>query len=495
MILAIGAVVLHRRGLHAGHPYGYYLSAIKDFTLNFDTAAGLGCIVDLLLIGRFGVYHNIGISIWDINQLCMRLCIAQSLHRHSSSSNSLLHQQLQRRAFWECYIIDRYSSIVLDRPFAISDRDISVGLPVELRDEQIMAFEGQVKDLDSIVPQDWNLPSEMSVFCFCIRLRRITSRMRTLLTQANGWGISSQEGPESPSNTGKIFAALDDLLGDLDEWRETAPAFAAPRSLYEMPDWYDLLKARERLIFIRKAVDLVPKSNGMPSEELLLLCLHAAIHTIVKYSSLFDRKIVTHTRSYYQTLFLAGLSILFCVSVLPSLAEPLLVEAHQTLWTCERTLRELGMSMPDAANFILVFEALLHHIMQTRLASMPPSRDPLVTAPAFDNERLASLPQHAAFASQSDVQYDLTQNVPVQGVQGLGSQHMPWQTFNDQAGVNFDMGHGFSQALNDFVPDEMLSRAFLQDNAIWNFEAGLGNYVYGEASLDINLLDGFNFHF
>jgi hypothetical protein len=375
MILAIGAVVPHRKGLHSNHPYGYYLSAIRAFRPNLNPSAGLRCILDLLLITRFGVYYNIGqtnrtakqvradmmigVSIWDINQLCMRLCIGQNLHRSSSAAPSLLHEQLERRAFWECYRTDRYSSVVLGRPFAISDQEITVRLPVELGDEQIRAFEGQVTDLDSLVLHEWVLPSEMSVFCFCTKLRQISSRMRTLFSNANGRMTPSQESHDVLTATGEIYAALDDLLGDLDTWRDSAPVFTDPQSLYEMSEWYDLLRARERLIFIRKAVDLVPKRSSLPPIHLLELCLHAAADMITRYADLFDRKLVTHTRSYYQTLFLAGLSILFCVSVLPKSEDSLLLEAYQALGTCERTLRELGMNMPDVSicelNHTLVF--------------------------------------------------------------------------------------------------------------------------------------------
>jgi hypothetical protein len=246
---------------------------------------------------------------------------------------------LQRRASWECYIIDRYSSIVLDRPFAISDGDITVGLLVELGDEQIVAFEDLVKDIDSLMLHDWVLPSDMSVFYFCIKLRQISSRMRGLPSHPASRSSSFQSTHDSLAATGRIYVALDELLGDLDAWRGMAPVFDEPRSLYEMPEWYDLLRGRERLIFIRKGVDLVPKKDSIPPKDLLVVCLQAAIEKITKYSSLFDRNIVTHTRSYYQALSLAGLSILFCVSILPQSEDPILLEAHPTLWTCERTLR------------------------------------------------------------------------------------------------------------------------------------------------------------
>jgi hypothetical protein len=34
--------------------------------------------------------------------------------------------EIRRRAFWSCYCLDRVTSIVLGRAFAIADRDINV---------------------------------------------------------------------------------------------------------------------------------------------------------------------------------------------------------------------------------------------------------------------------------------------------------------------------------------------------------------------------------
>ncbi|KAJ5308812.1 hypothetical protein N7508_004191 [Penicillium antarcticum] len=66
---------------------------------------GLGSIQDLLLVGRFGIYHH-------------------------------------RRVFWESYMIDRYSSITLDRPFAVTDKAIQIGFPANANDDELESAEG-----------------------------------------------------------------------------------------------------------------------------------------------------------------------------------------------------------------------------------------------------------------------------------------------------------------------------------------------------------------
>lgn len=42
------------------------------------------------------------------------------------SLSHIRETEIRRRAFWSCYCLDRVTSIVLGRAFAIADRDINV---------------------------------------------------------------------------------------------------------------------------------------------------------------------------------------------------------------------------------------------------------------------------------------------------------------------------------------------------------------------------------
>ncbi|OQD84305.1 hypothetical protein PENANT_c013G08125 [Penicillium antarcticum] len=74
----------------------------------------------------------------------MRMFIEQNLHKPPliSQNISLLQEQLQRRVFWESYMIDRYSSITLDRPFAVTDKAIQIGSPANANDDELESAEG-----------------------------------------------------------------------------------------------------------------------------------------------------------------------------------------------------------------------------------------------------------------------------------------------------------------------------------------------------------------
>jgi hypothetical protein len=60
MISAIGSVLPHRNGSYDAHPFGHFLAAMQHFDQNF-LVGGIYAIQDLQLIGRFGIYHHIGI--------------------------------------------------------------------------------------------------------------------------------------------------------------------------------------------------------------------------------------------------------------------------------------------------------------------------------------------------------------------------------------------------------------------------------------------------
>ncbi|KAL4983678.1 hypothetical protein BDW68DRAFT_194184 [Aspergillus falconensis] len=360
MLLAIGSIHPFRRGAHQGHPYGYFLSAMQHFQLD-SLSRGIQSIQDLLLVGRFGIYHHIGTSIWEITQLCMRLCIEQGLHKPPITRRPLLQEQLERRVFWECYVIDRYSSITLDRPLAIADRDIRVLLPVDANDEQLEAAQGSIPDLDvfQVTPQARTGNTELTVFFTSIRHRQITSKIHSLF-QSKGRPVGV--GAPSVTAAGRIYANLYRLLDELNLWRRSVPVFEHPQCVYETQDWFDLRWMRERLILVRKAMDLVPKRGNSPPRDLLSLCLQNATQIIVIFCRLYESQQITYTRSYFQTVFTAGLSVVYCLSSIDGPDPESIDQAMDALAQCEHSLKELRRVLPDAAQYVAVYEALYRHI-------------------------------------------------------------------------------------------------------------------------------------
>ena len=125
MIFAISGVTRYRAGISKEHPLGYYLAALA-LVQDIPLIGSPDAIQNSLLMARFGMYQHIGTSLWDISQFCMRQCVELGYHAPPRVAQAPLVEQKQRRIFWECYILDRYSSGILARPFTIADDDISV---------------------------------------------------------------------------------------------------------------------------------------------------------------------------------------------------------------------------------------------------------------------------------------------------------------------------------------------------------------------------------
>lgn len=87
-------------------------------------------IQTLLLHAVYCLRAPRGLSAWTNVGLAIRICISLGLHRRIESINSNLALEVKKRVFWSCYCLDRQVSIILGRPFAISDRDINADVSI-----------------------------------------------------------------------------------------------------------------------------------------------------------------------------------------------------------------------------------------------------------------------------------------------------------------------------------------------------------------------------
>lgn len=516
MILATGSITLFRNGRHAHHSFGYYLAAMRHFDPGF-MANGVSAIQDLLLICRFGVYHHTGTSIWDVVQLCVRMCIEQGLHQPPRRKLPLLEEQLQRRVFWECYMIDRYSSSTLDRPFAIADQDIATALPAHVGDAELIAASALYPDLATFESRySGSTPNEMSVFLACIRLRQITSRIQRFASVTAKGSSRHAPGQVQLLAMGNVYRGLDELLVALDDWLASTPMLTSPKCLYEKREYFEFLHAREQLLLMRRAMEVVPKRKGVPPQHLLALSLKTATRGIELFSALFERNAITYTRSYFAFLFTAGLSIMLSVSV----SDGTLDDCNYTgpsskaLVTCEDTLRRLGEKLPDAKPYVTVFEALHRNVAKGSHQKSRSTRQSTTFTPSWTSHRFTATesalekqhlhPQDVepqAVQSSHFIQNDRPQDqylelapraAPSMNTTGASWPHSSDMNL-DHAGV-YGTGavveHAPMFPVDMTSPDEytMFPWASLtEDNPLWSMEAGLGEYAYGDAGFNMAL--------
>jgi hypothetical protein len=89
----------------------------------------LATVQFLILLGVHGQRSPYGAGAWSQIRFATSVCIEMGLHRKKTVMGSPEHArdaEIRRRNFWACYCLDRVTSIVLGRAFAIADRDINV---------------------------------------------------------------------------------------------------------------------------------------------------------------------------------------------------------------------------------------------------------------------------------------------------------------------------------------------------------------------------------
>ncbi|KAK1479495.1 fungal specific transcription factor domain-containing protein [Colletotrichum cuscutae] len=84
----------------------------------------LATVQFLLLLAVHGTRSPYGAVSWSQVRYAVTLCIELGLHRKESntSTHDLRDLEIRRRVFWSCYCLDRMTSAVLGRTFAIADR-------------------------------------------------------------------------------------------------------------------------------------------------------------------------------------------------------------------------------------------------------------------------------------------------------------------------------------------------------------------------------------
>ena len=105
------------------HPERFYEAALQhfDYVLNNQD---LKSAQTLLMHAVYCLRDPRGLGAWTNAGLAIRTCISLGLHRKIPSPKATLAMEIRKRVFWSCYCLDRQISIMLGRPFAISDRDI-----------------------------------------------------------------------------------------------------------------------------------------------------------------------------------------------------------------------------------------------------------------------------------------------------------------------------------------------------------------------------------
>lgn len=200
-----------------------------------------------------------------------------------------------RKIFWESYILDRFSSSILGRPFAIKDSAIEAPLPED--EPEVSGYQ---------------LPRSASTFRWLIGLGRLTSDMHGALNEDPSRSKAGQSRPSHHDSHALLL--LRNFHHHLLEWRRKAPYSESPVSLYEAEEYFDLLFQETRLRLLRSVIEKLSSSSGKITELLQDHCLQSACSIIFAFESLQKREFVTYSLTHTHTIFVASLVVAFVIN-------------------------------------------------------------------------------------------------------------------------------------------------------------------------------------
>lgn len=173
----------------------------------------------LILLAIYSLRAPQGPGAWTCIGLAMRTCIDLGMHRRSPVGRfSILESEMRKRIFWTCYCLDRQISIILGRPFAISDQDIDVELPLDV-DESVQdaaVFEAAQAPVKSERDPP-AVSTSLSCFIHICCLRRIESKIQQTIYRVD-------------QPVGASEADVEIFMKQLEDWKHGIPSDARQHS-------------------------------------------------------------------------------------------------------------------------------------------------------------------------------------------------------------------------------------------------------------------------
>jgi hypothetical protein len=325
----------------------------------------LATIQFLILLGVHGQRSPYGAGAWSQVRYATSVCIEMGLHRKRALTGSAEHMrdtEIRRRAFWSCYCLDRVTSIVLGRAFAIADRDINVEPP-------------------STSPEFWTLThldntdsnkgswSNIQPFIHIIKLDRIQSRIHKAVFRVDRDVFNG-----TPEERTKLDRKIAMIRSDLDEWMRTCPQ--TPKKENKITWMYDpesaYLDARDFYgVQYHKAV-LFLFTVFLPTLDTLdmrfITCARSAACVCNAYKRLSQNRTLTYTMISLHSCFVAGLTLVYCIWRDRSLFSYDVLEATRA---CSQILTIFGEKWPGAVKYRDIFDALSGSLFKTVVNHAP----------------------------------------------------------------------------------------------------------------------------
>ncbi|KAL7944735.1 N-terminal binuclear Zn cluster-containing/DNA binding domain-containing protein [Trichoderma barbatum] len=251
MVFAFGSEHAQVRPPYHGSPAGSastkpdrsrFFKRAKMLAFSSILQARIELVQALLLMSHY-LHGSLELNhCWTVIGLAIRTAQELGLYLDSTNfTNDIIEQEIRKRVWWGCFVIDRLVSIKVGRPPTIHDIPaIRVGLPLAVDDEFLNEA--------SNYTQPSNVPSKIEYFNHIVTQCRLLAKVLDTLYDNTPSSSGSAGGSSTSSSAGRetrvrIKIDLPDLLamsiqldGELVMWQSMLPPHLRADS--DVPDWH-----------------------------------------------------------------------------------------------------------------------------------------------------------------------------------------------------------------------------------------------------------------
>lgn len=332
IVLAIGSSEKVRTNAPCRVPHQSFFQAAVRSLGDVLSADDLDCIQCLLLLCMYGNNEPQSVNLWYTIGLILRLAIGIDLHRHESLINKgFMEREMVKRLFWSVYAMDRNICIAMGRPLGMQDTDITMPLPLCLSDEMLLARDragsgasGGDMSFVSLMPD----PSDLSTFLHIIQLRRMNGNIYRTLYSAGDTSLTSES----------VEALRSQYHGQLSQWLVSTPRYISPVCMNQTPEWF-------QIAYHQAMMNLYRPSHASPlcTIDAIRLCDDSAISLMANYSALYAKNRITYTFVALTSLFMAAVTLLYCLRASAALRSELTREVVEwNIRMCTTLLRDMS---------------------------------------------------------------------------------------------------------------------------------------------------------
>ncbi|KAF7178926.1 hypothetical protein CNMCM7691_007750 [Aspergillus felis] len=293
MVYAIGAAMLQVTERHDSTPPSAFFEKAIQIDDSLRDSISIAGIEGRMLMVLYELRSSSSSSVWYSIGLAMRICIDFGMHRETHYRSLRLHEaQLRRRLFWSVYVIERYVSWSLGRPFSIAEEEIDAQLPA---DTEVMINDDDKVNESANVADRAKIPT-LGRFIATVRLQRIMSLIHTKIYRVD-------------RDMSTLVPEISPLLASLEEYRLALPPLEPHEDDFIQMHWNNCIRA-----LLQPFLSILNPEDG-----LIKTCLHASGQTCQFFKRLRQKNASGYSFLLVNAVFVAGLTMCFCLFRSPHL--------------------------------------------------------------------------------------------------------------------------------------------------------------------------------